>query len=139
MEDDFEGHPVAARLGTDALHQILQVRRGDRPLRTAPGETAEIADRRRTVGQGPPQPFGAFRVAGAAHHGPATVEYDISDLLLKQGVTDLSGLTLSWVRVDGDNPPAGKTISVDEMRIELASASQIITPQGPTGPKGWYR
>lgn len=83
--------------------------------------------------------FGAFRVAGAAHHGPAKVEYDISDLLLKQGVTDFSGLTLSWVRVDGDSPPAGKTISVDEMRIELASESQIITPQGPTGPKGWYR
>ena len=83
--------------------------------------------------------FGAFRIAGAAHHGAAMVEYDISDLLLNQGVTDLSGLTLSWIRVDGDNPPSGKTISVNEMRIELSSESQIITPQGPTGPKGWYR
>lgn len=83
--------------------------------------------------------LGPFRVAAASHHGPATVDFDISDLLVKQELTDLSGITLSWVRVDGDNPPAGKTISVDEMRIELSYQTQIITPQGSIGRSGWYR
>lgn len=83
--------------------------------------------------------LGPFRIAAAGHHGHAVVDFDISDLLLKQGLTDLSGVTLSWIRVDGDSPPAGKTISVNEMRIELSSEPQIITPQGPMGRPGWYR
>ncbi|GAB3455615.1 hypothetical protein GCM10027321_08390 [Massilia terrae] len=83
--------------------------------------------------------LGPFRVAAASHHGHAMVDFDISDLLLKQGLADLSGITLSWVRVDGDNPPAGETISADEMRIELSYQSQFITPQGPMGQPGWYR
>jgi len=82
--------------------------------------------------------LGPFQIAGASHHGPARLEFDISELLTRQRPKDLSTLTLSWVRIDGDNPPAGRTIIVDEFRIEMAY--EPIVPRVPslTKPPGWY-
>lgn len=82
--------------------------------------------------------LGAFQVAAASHHGPARIEYDVSDLLARQQRTDFSELSLSWVRVDGDNPPTGRALHVDEARIELASEPQPVQPPPLARPVGWY-
>lgn len=66
--------------------------------------------------------LGAFQIAAAAHHGTPRIEFDVSYLLARQDRVNFSELVLSWVRVDGDRPPAGKAILANEIRVELAFA-----------------
>jgi tyrosinase len=83
--------------------------------------------------------LGAFQIAAASHHGPAVIEYDLSDLLAQQNLSDFSTLMLSWIRVDGGKPPVGKTIHIDEVRIEVSyESAQEQIPALPK-PRGWYR
>jgi tyrosinase len=82
--------------------------------------------------------LGAFQIASASHHGPARLEYDLADLLIKQGDTDFPALSLSWVRVDGDNPPHGRTISVPEARVELSYEAEPVEPPRLKGRPGFY-
>ncbi|VXB87684.1 tyrosinase family protein [Massilia sp. 9I] len=82
--------------------------------------------------------LGAFQIAAASHHGPASLEYDVSDLLAQQAITDFSGLSLSWVRVDGNNPPIGRTIQVGEIRTELSYEVEQAEPPPLPKPPGWY-
>lgn len=83
--------------------------------------------------------LGAFQVAAASHHGPATLEFDITELLARQRRVDFSELSLSWLRVDGETPPAGRTIEVAQLRLDLSFAIQPApTPPLPK-PEGWYR
>ena len=82
--------------------------------------------------------LGAFEIAAASHHGPAKLEFDLVGLLLQQKVADVSNLSLSWVRVDGDNPPAGQTINVAEARIDLSYEAASLLPPAP-GLPGRYR
>jgi tyrosinase len=64
--------------------------------------------------------LGAFQIAAVSHHGPGRLEFDLVGLLLQQEIKDFSTLSISWIRVDGDNPPAGQTINVAEARVDLA-------------------
>jgi tyrosinase len=66
--------------------------------------------------------LGAFQIAAAAHHGTPRIEFDVSYLLARQDRVNFGELALSWVRVDGDRPPAGKVILANEIRVELAFA-----------------
>jgi tyrosinase len=66
--------------------------------------------------------LGAFQIAAAAHHGTPRIEFDVSFLLARQDRVNFGELALSWVRVDGDRPPAGKVILANEIRVELAFA-----------------
>ena len=66
--------------------------------------------------------LGAFQIAAAAHHGMPRIEFDVSYLLARQERVNFAELVLSWVRVDGDRPPAGKGILANEIRVELAFA-----------------
>jgi len=66
--------------------------------------------------------LGAFQIAAAAHHGMPRIEFDVSYLLARQERVNFAELVLSWVRVDGDRPPAGKVILANEIRVELAFA-----------------
>jgi tyrosinase len=66
--------------------------------------------------------LGAFQIAAAAHHGTPRIEFDVSYLLARQDRVNFADLALSWVRVDGDRPPAGKAILASEIRVELAFA-----------------
>jgi len=82
---------------------------------------------------------GAFQIAAASHHGAAVLEFDVSNLLARQQRADFSELTLSWVRVNGDQSPAGTTIEVEELRLDLAFEAQPApTPPLPK-PPGFYR
>jgi tyrosinase len=83
--------------------------------------------------------LGAFQIAAASHHGAASIEYDVSDLLARQKRIDFSELTLSWVRIDGDKPPAGKAIAVEEVRIDLSFDVAPTLAPAPAKPQGWYR
>jgi tyrosinase len=82
--------------------------------------------------------MGAFQVASASHHGPARQEFDLADLLVKQDVTDFSRLSLSWVRIDGDSPPRGQTISVAEARVELSYEAKPADMPRVKGRPGFY-
>ena len=64
--------------------------------------------------------LGAFQIAAVSHHGPGRLEFDLVGLLLQQEVKDFSTISISWIRVDGDNPPAGQTIDVAEARVDLS-------------------
>jgi tyrosinase len=81
--------------------------------------------------------LGAFEIAGASHHGPARLEFDVTDLLAQQKPTDFSEVSLSWLRVDGDHPPVGRTINVDEVRLELSYEAEPV--QALPKPQGRYR
>jgi tyrosinase len=83
--------------------------------------------------------LGAFQIAGASHHGPARLEFDVTDLLAQQKPTDFSELSLSWVRVDGDKPPVGRTINVDEVRLELSYETEPVQAPPVPKPRGWYQ
>lgn len=83
--------------------------------------------------------LGAFQIAGASHHGPARIEFDVSDLLAQQKLTDFSELSLSWVRIDGDKPPAGKTIQVEEARVDLSFEAAPMRAAPLAKPDDWYR
>ena len=83
--------------------------------------------------------LGAFQIASASHHGPARLEFDLADLLVKQDWTDAAHILLSWVRVDGDNPPRGPTISVPEVRVELSYEAEQVEPPRLKGRRpGFY-
>jgi tyrosinase len=83
--------------------------------------------------------LGAFQIAGASHHGPSRLEYDVSDLLSRRQTKDFSRLFLSWIRVDGDNPPVGRTINIDEVRLELSYETEAVQAPPLTKPRDWYR
>lgn len=82
--------------------------------------------------------LGAFQIAAASHHGAASIEYDVSDLLARQKRIDFSELTLSWVRINGDTPPSGKAITAGEMRIDLSFDAAPASAPSPARPQGWY-
>lgn len=83
--------------------------------------------------------IGAFQIAAASHHGSRRLEFDILDLILKQQLSDFSEISLSWIRVDGDNTPAGTMMNIDEVRLELAHDEKQVQPLETSGPPGWYR
>lgn len=82
--------------------------------------------------------LGAFQIASASHHGPARLEFDIADLLVKQQFADPANIALSWVRVDGDAPPRGQTINVQEARVELSYEAEPVEPPRLKGRPGFY-
>ena len=65
---------------------------------------------------------GAFEVAGAGHHGPATLEYQATEVLAQFSAAELQDVTISLVRVSGENPPRGAVLKLGEARIELSTA-----------------
>lgn len=66
--------------------------------------------------------MGPFEIDSAGHHGGvARRDFQITDKLAGLSAQELSQVTVSFVRVDGDNPPAGQVIGIDEVRVELSA------------------
>ena len=67
--------------------------------------------------------LGPFKVTGAAHHrgAPAQLRYVITSLVAGMTEVQISMLTISFVRVNGNNRPAGTVIDIGEVRIELSN------------------
>jgi tyrosinase len=68
--------------------------------------------------------LGPFKIAGAAHHqgGPVLLRFDVTGKLAGLTRTQMGMLTVSFVRVNGDNSPAGQVMAIGEARLELAAA-----------------
>lgn len=82
--------------------------------------------------------LGPFQVASASHHGPAKIEFDVTDLLSEQKLPDFLGMSVSLVRVDGDHAPAGTTILIDEIRLDVVPDARPVPRKPLTKPSGWY-
>ncbi|MFL9922569.1 tyrosinase family protein [Paraburkholderia fungorum] len=65
--------------------------------------------------------FGAFEVSGAMHHGGGALILPATDVFRNLGVTNLSEVVISLVRVNGPNSPKGPALSVGELRVELST------------------
>jgi tyrosinase len=68
--------------------------------------------------------IGPFRVAGRQHHQHSamaiTLEYDITDLIVRRGKPDLTTHRFTLDRVSGNNSPQGEVLHIGEVRLELA-------------------
>jgi tyrosinase len=80
---------------------------------------------------------GAFEVAGAAHHGPATLAYPATEVLARFSAAELQDVTISLVRVGGQNPPRGSVLKLGEVRIEISTAPPW-DPATPPHPRQCY-
>jgi tyrosinase len=83
-----------------------------------------------TVGTQARQPYflgtlGAVAIAAAVHHGPATLEYPATELLAQMDLSTISDLSVSLVRVSGDNSPKGRVIRLGEVRVEIATDARV--------------
>ncbi|MFL6675721.1 MAG: tyrosinase family protein [Massilia sp.] len=69
--------------------------------------------------------LGPFRIAAAEHHhgSPSQLRYVVTDLLAGLSRTQMGMLTMSFVRVSGENSPSGQVIVIGEARLELSSDS----------------
>jgi tyrosinase len=69
---------------------------------------------------------GPFRIAGAAHHhgGPSKLSFVLNGLLAGLSSKQLGMLTISFVRVNGDNSPRGQVMAIGEARIELSTLDE---------------
>jgi tyrosinase len=67
--------------------------------------------------------LGPFKVSGAAHHrgAPAQLRYVVTGLVAGMTAVQVSMLTISFVRVNGANRPAGTVIDIGEVRLELSN------------------
>lgn len=65
--------------------------------------------------------MGPFEIAGASHHGGATLEFPATEVLSKFSPTELQEFTVSFERVSGENAPRGQVLRVGEVRIEVST------------------
>lgn len=67
--------------------------------------------------------LGAFQINGAAHHahGAIQLRYPIKHHLFGASPNELSNMSLSFVRVDGERSPQGGLIGLGEVRLELST------------------
>lgn len=66
--------------------------------------------------------LGAFELAAATHHGPPTLIYPATEILASLDPAALDRLTVSLLRVDGENAPKGPVGTIGELRIELSAS-----------------
>jgi len=64
---------------------------------------------------------GPFEVTTASHHGPATLEFQATEVLSKLSTSELQDVTVSFVRISGENPPRGAVLRIAEVRIDVST------------------
>jgi tyrosinase len=66
--------------------------------------------------------LGAFKISGAAHHGgPVQLRYKIERAAFARVASKAGMMSVSFVRVSGDQSPKGGVISVGEVRLETST------------------
>ncbi|CAG9216518.1 Tyrosinase [Paraburkholderia sabiae] len=79
--------------------------------------------------------FGAFEIAGAAHHGMVMLDYPATASLLKTGNGGSRDYYVTLERVDGPNAPKGAVINIGEIRVELSTEpAYIVSPVRSRAP-----
>lgn len=89
---------------------------------------------------------GAFEIDGASHRGPehhgagtAQLSFPATEKLASILASDIKDITVSLVRVNGDNSPKGRVITIGELRVELSTdAAFDVTPHEPPPADGPY-
>jgi tyrosinase len=65
---------------------------------------------------------GAFEISGAAHHGgPVQLRYPIGRAVFAGAMSKSGMMSVSFVRVSGDQGPAGGVIGLGEVRLETTT------------------
>jgi tyrosinase len=65
---------------------------------------------------------GAFEISGAAHHGsPVQLRFRIRRAVFAGLASRIGQLSISFVRVDGNQSPKGQVIGLGEVRLELST------------------
>jgi tyrosinase len=90
--------------------------------------------------------IGAFEIdaashRGGAHHGGDTVQlsFPATEQLANVLADDIKDVTVSLVRVNGDNSPKGRVITVGELRVELSTDEPFdLTPPEPAPSSSPY-
>ncbi len=66
--------------------------------------------------------LGAFEISGAAHHGnPVRLRYRIRRAVFAGAPSRIGLLSVSFVRVDGEQGPTGQVIGLGEVRLETST------------------
>lgn len=78
--------------------------------------------------------LGAFEVAGAGHHGSAALSFPATAVLAGLDESELNELTVSLVRVDGENPPKGPVLGIGEIRVEVSTDAPFDETPTVRGP-----
>ncbi|NNG25131.1 tyrosinase family protein [Massilia sp. ML15P13] len=67
--------------------------------------------------------LGAFQIRSAVHHGhgAARLRYSLRGILPNASLLRVGMVSVSFVRVDGDNNPAGAVIGIGEAHLELST------------------
>lgn len=70
--------------------------------------------------------LGAFKINGAAHHhgGPVQLRYKIERAAFAQASSRAGVMSVSFVRVNGDQSPTGGVIGVGEVRLETSTEGE---------------
>jgi tyrosinase len=80
--------------------------------------------------------FGPFEVTAAAHHGGATLTFPATEALAGLAASGLQEVSISFVRVSGENAPQGQVLRVGEVRVEVSTeppwdrSPQVTRPAG---------
>jgi tyrosinase len=64
---------------------------------------------------------GPFEIAGASHHGSATLEFPATEVLSHLSSSELQEVTISFERISGENAPRGPVLRIGEVRIEIST------------------
>ncbi|WP_250474930.1 tyrosinase family protein [Caballeronia sp. GAFFF1] len=67
--------------------------------------------------------IGPFEVSAAMHHAGGTLMLPANDALRGLTPAELKQVVVSLVRVNGDNSPTGVVMSMNELRLELATTA----------------
>jgi tyrosinase len=66
--------------------------------------------------------LGAFKISGAAHHGgPVQLRYRIGRAAFADAAARAGTMSVSFVRVNGDDSPTGGVIGLGEVRLETST------------------
>lgn len=66
--------------------------------------------------------LGAFKISGAAHHGgPVRLRYRIERAAFAQVTSKADMMSVSFVRINGDQSPKGGVIGIGEVRLETST------------------
>jgi len=68
---------------------------------------------------------GAFEISGAAHHGgPVQLRYRLPRAIFAGAASKVGLMSVSFVRVNGDQSPAGPVIGLGEVRLEVSTEDE---------------
>lgn len=88
--------------------------------------------------------IGSFEIEAASHHahhgGAAQITFPATDVLANLPADGFRELTVSLVRVSGNNSPKGRAIAIGEMRVEVSTEEAYdLTPHVAPPANSPYR